>query len=220
MSLSIPKIPESENPKINFFRDIVIVLAIVAAIGIALFAVSGTWPALVAVESPSMVPNMNVNDLVFVVEENRYGGFLTSVEAQEAGIESFGGYGDVIIYQPNGETGVTPIIHRAITWINESVAEEAGFTGDAAHAGYITKGDNNTAVDQNAIFPEYGRMQPVKEEWIVGKALFAIPLIGFVPLHIFESALFVVVILLIIELAGRLLKKNKKTNKKNTGKKR
>jgi signal peptidase len=218
MSLSIPKLPESKDPKINFIRDILLVFIVVAAIGGALFAVSGTWPALVAVESPSMVPNLNVNDLVFVVEENRYGGYMTMVEAEEAGKISFGGYGDVIVYQPNGQTGVTPIIHRAITWINESVAEEAGFTGDAAHAGYITKGDNNELYDQNAIFSEYGRMQPVKKEWIVGKALFAIPLIGFIPLHLFESALVVVLIIVIIELASRRLKKSK--DNKSKGKKK
>lgn len=214
MSISIPKLPESKDPKINFIRDILIVFAIVAVIGIALFGGSGTWPALVAVESPSMVPNMNVNDLVFIVEENRYGGYMTAVEAADAGKISFGGYGDVIVYQPNGKTGVTPIIHRAIVWINESTAKQAGFTGDAAHSGYVTKGDNNEQYDQDAIFPAYGRMEPVKEEWIVGKALFAIPLIGFVPLHLFESILVVVLIIGITELASRRLKKNKAKGKK------
>ncbi len=218
MSLSIPKLPESKDLKVNFIRDILLVFIVVAAIGCALFAVSGTWPALVAVESESMVPNLNVNDLVFVVDENRYGGFMTMVEAQETGMVSFGGYGDVIVYQPNGVTGVTPIIHRAITWINASVAEEAGFTGAATHAGYITKGDNNELYDQDAIFSAYWRMQPVKEEWIVGKALFAIPLIGFIPLHLFESALIVVLIIVIIELVSRKLKKNKET--KTKGKKK
>ncbi|HKM41392.1 MAG TPA: signal peptidase I [Methanocorpusculum sp.] len=215
MSLSKPKIPESKNPIINFIRDILIILIIVAIIGAVLFGISGTWPALVAVESGSMIPNMNVGDLIFVVEENRYGGYVTAVEAASSGKISFGGYGDVIVYQPNGETGVTPIIHRAITWMNESAAQQEGFTGDAAHAGYMTKGDNNDLYDQNqnAIFADYGRIQPVKEEWIIGKALFAIPLIGFVPLHIFETALIVIIILVMIEFIGRVLKKNKKTKK-------
>ena len=133
------------------------------------------------------------------------------IEAQETWTVSFGGYGDVIVYQPTGITSVTP--NPAITWI-ASVAEEAGFTGDAAHAGYVTKGDNNELYDQDAIFSAYGRMQPVKEEWIVGKALFAIPLIGFIPLHLFESALIVVIIIVIIELVSRKLKKNKETKAK------
>lgn len=214
MSFSIPKIPQSKDPRINLIRDIVIVFAVVLSIGAALFAVSGTWPAMVAVESESMVPNLNVNDLVFVVEENRYGGFMTAVEAQQAGITVFGDYGDVIIYRPNGITGVTPIIHRAVTWINASAAEQAGFTGEAAHAGYITKGDNNEAYDQDAIFPNYGRMQPVKEEWIVGKSLFVIPVIGFVPLHIFESAIVVILIIIILEIVSRKLKKDKETKAK------
>ena len=211
MSFSIPKIPQSKDPRINLIRDIVIIFAIVLGVGSALFAVSGTWPAMVAVESQSMVPNLNVNDLVFVVEENRYGGLMTAVEAKQAGTTSFGEYGDVIIYRPNGMTGVTPIIHRAMTWINASTAEQAGFTGEAAHAGYITKGDNNEAFDQDAVFPNYGRMQPVKEEWIVGKALFTLPMLGFVPLHIFESALGVILIIIILEVVSRKLKKSKET---------
>lgn len=213
MSFSIPKIPQSKDPRINLIRDIVIVFAVVLGIGAALFAVSGTWPAMVAVESESMVPNLNVNDLVFVVEENRYGGFMTADEARQAGVTAFGAYGDVIIYQPNGIPGVTPIIHRAVTWINESTAEQAGFTGEAAHAGYITKGDNNEAYDQDAIFPNYGRMQPVKEEWIIGKALFVIPIIGFVPLHIFESAIAVILIIIILEIVSRKQKNDKETKK-------
>ena len=67
MSFSIPKIPQSKDPRINLIRDIGIIFAIVLGVGAALFAVSGTWPAMVAVESQSMVPNLNVNDLVFVV---------------------------------------------------------------------------------------------------------------------------------------------------------
>ncbi|HJJ33336.1 MAG TPA: hypothetical protein O0X19_03025 [Methanocorpusculum sp.] len=58
----------------EIIRDIVIVLLIVAVIGLVLFAVSGTWPALVAVESGSMEPNIPTYALVFVAEESRYGG--------------------------------------------------------------------------------------------------------------------------------------------------
>ena len=194
---------KSDDPKTSLVRDILSVVLVVAAIGIILFGVSGTWPAIVAVESESMVPNMNIGDLVFVVEENRFGPVMTAVDAQAAGVTSFGGYGDVIIYQPNGNTHVTPIIHRAITEINESVAEELGFTGTHAHAGYITKGDNNEFIDQVGSFSGIGRVEPVKEEWVVGKALFAIPLIGYLPLHIWEFAIVVAVLLVLYELYSR-----------------
>lgn len=206
---------KSDDPKISLVRDILSVIIIVAVIGGVLFGVSGTWPAIVAVESGSMVPNMNVGDLIFVVEENRFGPLMTSIEAEAAGVKSFNGYGDVIIYQPNGNSQVTPIIHRALTEINASSAEEMGFTGDAAHAGYITKGDHNPTIDQNFFFPNFReKTQPVKEEWIVGKALFSIPLVGYLPLHIWEFAIVVVIILVIWELYSRKREKDKEAIRK------
>ncbi|HJK45660.1 MAG TPA: S26 family signal peptidase, partial [Methanocorpusculum sp.] len=72
------KILKSDDPKISLIRDILSVVIVVAIIGGVLFGVSGTWPAIVAVESGSMVPNMNVGDLIFVVEENRFGPLLTA----------------------------------------------------------------------------------------------------------------------------------------------
>ncbi|HJK54311.1 MAG TPA: S26 family signal peptidase, partial [Methanocorpusculum sp.] len=90
---SLMKILKSDDPKISLIRDILSVVIVVAIIGGVLFGVSGTWPAIVAVESGSMVPNMNVGDLIFVVEENRFGPLLTAEEAEAAGVTSFNGYG-------------------------------------------------------------------------------------------------------------------------------
>ncbi|HJJ28470.1 MAG TPA: S26 family signal peptidase [Methanocorpusculum sp.] len=192
----------------SFLKEILIVIGVVAVIGIVLFAVSGTWPALIAVESGSMEPNIMTYALVFVTEENRFGGWQTQEEAIAADSgQVFNGYGDVIVYKPNGTDGVTPIIHRAIKKITAEEALEMGFTGDAAHAGVITKGDNpvtNKEYDQNGVFKAYGRMQPVKEEWIVGKALFAIPLIGWVPLHIIPCILIVIGIIVVMEIVSRV----------------
>lgn len=203
----------SDDPKISLVRDILSVVIIVAVFGGVLFGVSGTWPAIVAVESGSMVPNMNVGDLIFVVEENRFGPLMTAVEAEVAGVISFNGYGDVIIYQPNGNTQVTPIIHRALTEINASAAAVMGFTGDAAHAGYITKGDHNPTIDQGNTFSNIC-VQPVKEEWVVGKALFAVPLIGYLPLHIWGFAVVVVILLVVWELYSRKKEKDAEATRK------
>jgi len=170
---------------------------------------------LVAVESGSMEPNLPTYSLVFVVDENRFGDWMTQEEAQASDASKvFNEYGDVIVYQPNGMTGVTPIIHRAITTVTKEESEALGFTGDAAHAGVITKGDNevtNPYPDQFGSFPGYGisRMEPVREEWIVGKAVFAIPLIGWVPLHLIESILIAAVIIVCIEVVSRVLAKRK-----------
>ena len=199
----------------EIIRDIVIVLLIVAVIGLVLFAVSGTWPALVAVESGSMEPNIPTYALAFVVEESRYGGWQTQEEALASGADPvFNGYGNVIVYQPNGVTNVTPIIHRAITRITdeEAASPEWGFTGDAAHGGVITKGDNpvtNSMPDQKGYFSRYGRVEPVKDEWIVGKALFAVPFIGWVPLNLFWSILIAIGIIIAVEVIVKIVAKKK-----------
>lgn len=199
---------EKTESKKTWIRDILVIVGVVALIGILLFAVSGTWPALVAIESGSMEPNIMTYALAFVVDENRYGGWQTQEEAIASGSGMiFNGYGDVIVYKPNGTEGVTPIIHRAITRVTETEAAELGFSGSAAHAGIITKGDNtktNPVPDQFAEFSSYGRMQPVKDEWIVGKALFAVPLIGWIPLNIFWCILIAAVILAGIEVVSRI----------------
>ena len=80
MSLQDLLHPKSEGA--SFVRDIIVILLIVAGIGIVLFGVSGTWPALVAVESGSMEPNLPTYSLVFVVDENRFGDWMTHEEAQ------------------------------------------------------------------------------------------------------------------------------------------
>lgn len=218
---------QPKNPVMVFLRDVLCVLLIVAAIGGVLFAVAGTWPALVAVESGSMETNLSTYSLVFVVDENRFGGWMPQDQAiTEGAPKVFNWYGDVLVYQPNGMTGVTPIIHRAITTITaEEAATIWGYEGSAAHAGVITKGDNqetNTLCDQLGQFPRYGiaRMEPVKEEWIVGKALFAIPLVGWIPLHMIESLIGAIVLILGIDFSSRLIAKKRaeKNDRKNSRK--
>ena len=40
-------------------------------------------------------------------------------------------------------------------------------------------------------------IEPVEKEWIVGKALFAVPLVGYLPLHLAEFAVVVILVILI-----------------------
>ena len=40
----------------------------------------------------------------------------------------------------------------------------------------------------------------MKPEWIVGKALVAVPLVGYLPLHLFEVAAIVIGLMLLYEL--------------------
>ena len=193
-----------------FAYDLASSILAVMVVGAYLFAVSGVWPPLVAVESESMVPNMQVNDLVFVMEEERFPGEAahgeTGVVTARAtdDYRKFGQTGDVIVFAPQGNDRVTPIIHRAMFWVEEGEnwydradkdyvgAADACETDDdnstdtglkncpAPHDGFITKGDNNGLYDQAG----RGGAQtgPVKPAWVVGTAEFRIPGLGWVRL--------------------------------------
>ena len=208
---------ESDHWGVSLARDLLWIVAVVGGIALALFLISGTWPAVVTIESQSMVPHMNVGDLVVVVQKDRFGTLQTWVQGNTTGYKKFEDYGDVIIYQPNGaknpvvpipflSSGVHPIIHRAINKADtadlpkyllldlENISKYY-----QPHGGYITKGDNNKNIDQIAVYQGLGVIEPVKDEWIIGKALFTIPLVGYLPLHIVEVTVCIVVIIILVE---------------------
>jgi len=195
----IERFRKSDHPAVSLARDLVWVGLVVGGIALLLFLVFGTWPAVVTIESGSMLPEMQVGDLVFVAAPDRFGSLVTAEEGAEIGHTSFGRPGDVIIFRPNGNDQVHPIIHRAMIWIDdETAASELGLENTGG--GIITRGDNNPVIDQVTVHPGIGRIEPVRDEWIIGKAVFRIPLIGYLPLHIWEFAAFVVAIIIIQEL--------------------
>ncbi|MBL7118138.1 MAG: signal peptidase I [Candidatus Syntrophoarchaeum sp.] len=148
------------------------VLAVILVISIPLtmpYAVTGTWRVGFATESGSMEPNMLVGDLIFVQAPHRTN-VTTYEEGEMLNHTSFNNYGDVIIYRPNGFSSVTPIIHRAMYWVEKG--EEMPGGKPAPHAGYITRGDNNLHPDQ----PGY---EPVKPEWVIAVARARVPYLGY-----------------------------------------
>ncbi|MEF8908000.1 MAG: S26 family signal peptidase [Haloarculaceae archaeon] len=180
-----------------FVRDVASSVFAVLLVGFFLFAVSGVWPPLVAVESGSMLPNMERNDLVFVMEEQRFPGeraehgVVTARVGAETDYTKFGNPGDVIVYTADGDRGGTPIIHRAMFWVeageNWCAAADPAYLGGldaddprctADHAGFITKGDNNPSYDQAT-----GLSGPVRPAWVVGTAEFKIPGLGWIRLQ-------------------------------------
>ncbi len=178
-------------------RDLATALIIVAVVlGVGYF-LTGAWPFMVAVESGSMVPHLNIGDVVILVSPAKKH-IVTWVEGKKTGYKSFGDYGDVIIYYPNGNRGKTPIIHRVITWVNRGqpilgINRSTGKLGElryyhgmlivtnksvgkvviAQSSGYITQGDHNPIPDE----PEL--TQPVKPDWILGVAVYRIPYVGY-----------------------------------------
>ena len=209
----------SDHWAVSLARDLLWVAGVVGTIALILYLLCGTWPAVVTIESGSMTPNMNIGDLVVVVQKDRYGEFMTWEDAKEANVTKFNGYGDVVIYKPNGMTSVHPIIHRAMVYattdtpITEIRGVQLRTNYTVPHDGYITWGDNNPAPDQFVSYEGIGTPEPVKDEWIVGKALFTIPLVGYLPLHIAEVVILVVVIMILHELYLRSREESARTGK-------
>lgn len=166
----------------GLLRDIIFIIAVIVVyVSISQLAL-GLWSPMVAVESGSMIPHIEVGDIILVQSIDRTQ-IITYETGKNINYTSYGEYGDVILYKPNGMEGVTPIIHRAMYYVEQGEPMWQGGP-PAPHAGYITKGDHecsNPYYDQMALF-EGGRIiQPVKKEWVIGVARFyRIPLLGYV----------------------------------------
>ena len=118
--------------------------------------------------------------------------------ARFLGYKRYGDYGDVIIYKPLGRDDEVPIIHRAICWVEYDeengtyTVEEYGIYNATSitipelnlynvrfsHSGFITKGDHNLYCDQDPLLKGNICPEPVKLEWIVGKAEGELPWFG------------------------------------------
>jgi signal peptidase len=127
-------------------KDLVISVVVVLIIMGSLYAYSGVWPPMVVVESGSMMHGddgeigiIDTGDLTIVksigarkdvvswVEGNRKvefsyrdttGNHLNNeMKGKRATHETYGDHGDVIIFRKNGVPDTTPVIHRAIVWI-------------------------------------------------------------------------------------------------------
>jgi signal peptidase I len=286
----------SDHWAVSLARDLLWIIAVVGGIALALYLICGTWPAVVTIESGSMIPNMNIGDLVVVVEKDRFGELQTWDDGKVSGYKKFNDYGDVIIYRPNGfsdfwaSVGLLPfsqqhpIIHRTMTWteagepvplyINfyrgsvtptgylpltavgittngyqilttanaspgvnytpgardifitsqqwgnyvipeDAVVKNAGYVMNmstvATHGGYITKGDNNSNSDQGSLPLATGRtVEPAQKDWVVGKALFTVPYVGLLPLHIREVIVVVIILMVLHEIYLRRKEKEEK----------
>lgn len=172
---------ESDSLLAGIVRDLIFVLTVVVIFASVSKIALGLYTPMVAVESGSMIPHIRIGDIIFVESINRTE-IITNEDGKKMNYLSFDEYGDVILYKPRGIEGVTPIIHRAMYYVNES---EPMWPGGplAPHAGYITKGDNsrtNAAYDQQG---SISHLQPIKKEWVIGKARFGrVPLLGCISL--------------------------------------
>jgi signal peptidase len=111
---------------ILFLRDAGVALLFVILVLLAMFAYTGLWPPLVVVESNSMMHGednlshigaIDTGDLVLVKKVDSVSDVETYVDGLSSGHKTYGDYGDVVIYKRGGSDAVTPIIHRAIIYL-------------------------------------------------------------------------------------------------------
>ena len=118
-------------------RELILAAGMITLLVLAMWAHTGSMPPLVVVESNSMqhdsdgeLGTIDAGDLILVhsPEDNRIITFAEATDSKSEyyGYESLGMEGDVIIYERNGESDSTPIIHRALFEISigESVPAE------------------------------------------------------------------------------------------------
>jgi signal peptidase len=234
---------EEETPTLKEYafgllRDVVIAIVIMIIIIGSLWAYTGNWPPMVVVESNSMMHGsdssigvIDTGDLVLVKTISDRSDVVPYWDGKKSSHETFGTHGDVIIFKKNGLDD-TPVIHRAVLWIEYNASGNNGlpdcqdlgsfdipskgeynvmetsidnyvpkhFTliinfepiiqnfktnNIKPHSGFITKGDNNDRVDQTSLTDFKGRLvEPIKKEWIVGKAEGELPWFGLIKLYI------------------------------------
>lgn len=106
----------------SLFFEPLVALAIIVVILVSLFAYTQNWPPMYVVESNSMQHGstdqlglINAGDLV-LAQKIPVGQITPYVTGLANGYSTYGEYGDVILYWPNGQAG-TPIIHRVILYL-------------------------------------------------------------------------------------------------------
>ncbi|MGA3022372.1 MAG: S26 family signal peptidase [Thermoplasmata archaeon] len=106
----------------SLFFEPLVAVAIIVVLLVALFAYTQNWPPVYVVESNSMqhgstdhIGLINTGDLV-LAQKVPLSGITPYVTGLQTGYSTYGEYGDVILYWPNGQ-GSTPIIHRAILYL-------------------------------------------------------------------------------------------------------
>jgi len=161
-------------------RDALIIIIILGTIYGGLYAYSGNRSPLYVVASGSMIHDDASYGRIGTIDP---GDLIIARKVSDGEVEtwtnqtrqSYGDWGDVLIYYPNGERWRTPVIHRAITWVNagETVCVFGGrYT--APSPGYLTKGDHNLYIDQPWL------TAPVDPSWIIGVSRGEMPWIGLI----------------------------------------
>ncbi|MGQ9587084.1 MAG: S26 family signal peptidase [Thermoplasmata archaeon] len=133
------RIPKKYRPLVLFLRDAAVALAIVACVLVGMYAYTGLWPPIVVVESDSMMHSeenishigaIDTGDLVLKKKVDGVSDIRTYIDGYVSGYKTYGDYGDVIIYKRGGLDIYTPIIHRAMIYL-EANPDGASYRSDS-----------------------------------------------------------------------------------------
>jgi signal peptidase len=101
-----------------------VALMIILVLLAGLYAYTQNWPPLYVVESESMqhglddhVGLINTGDLV-LAQSIATSAIVPYVVGMQTGYTTYGEYGDVLLYHPDGDTAPAPIIHRALLYLS------------------------------------------------------------------------------------------------------
>ncbi len=133
----------------SLFFEPLVALAIVAVLLVSLFAYTGNWPPVYAIESNSMqhgsgdhVGFLNAGDIV-LAQKVSLGSIVPYVIGVQTGFSTYGEPGDVLLYYPYGQTSQTPIIHRAIFFLQWNPSNS---TFNATDLGGLLCSDSSSSV--------------------------------------------------------------------------
>ena len=133
-----------------------VALAIIVVLLVSLFAYTSNWPPVYVVESNSMQHGagdhlgvLNAGDVVLAQKTDQAGITPYFSALHNGGPSTYGELGDVVLYYPNGATSATPVIHRALVFLQYDPQGTGSYNatqlqglpcGNTAGADYYTPG--------------------------------------------------------------------------------
>lgn len=179
----------SDERKQNTIDTIISIFLIFSIVGVSMSLYTGLLQPVVIVSSGSMEPNIQQGSHIVLVKQhtppekiNATHKTVTYKQGKQNNYKTFNDYGDVIVFEPNGNENRISVIHRPQFWVEEGEnwIYKANFSYlpnntvscmqvpncPAPHSGFITKGDANQYYDQTRNISA-----PVKPAWIHGYAI-------------------------------------------------
>lgn len=130
--------PGGTEPRRVFWRardslwfEPLVALAVIVVLLVSLFAYTSNWPPVYVIESNSMqhgsgdhLGYLNAGDVV-LAQRTSQAQLSTYFPAVQGGSSTYGEPGDVVLYYPNGDSSATPVIHRALLFLQWNQPKQA-----------------------------------------------------------------------------------------------